>query len=297
MVGFKAFRINKDKRGFMRHLFCFGLSYTAEALIRRIGQSGEPWRVTAAVRAASDIESKSKVFVPANVEMNLVRFGGEDSIASLKNATHILSSVPPTDDGDPVLSAYRDALTSIHPEWLAYLSTTGPYGDCDGAWVDENTPTNPSGRRGRRRVAAEEDWRKLAEANNLALHIFRLPGLYGPGRSMLDRLRNGTARRIIKPDQVFSRIHIDDLANVLFASMNQPATPSSSGAILYNIADDEPAPPQDVVTYAAELLRIEPPAEIPFDDADLTPMARSFYSDNKRISNQKMKKELSIELL
>jgi hypothetical protein len=275
------------------HLFCFGLSYTARALISHLMEAAidVPLKITATVRTE---DAPFKLSIP---NLRLVRFGSEESFQALTVSDWVLSSVPPSQDRDPVVEVYGASFKEAHPKWVGYLSTTGPYGDCGGAWVDESAPVKPAGPRGKRRAEAEAEWSKLADKLNLPLHIFRLPGLYGPGRSMFDRLRDGTARRIIKKGQVFSRIHIDDMAAILAASMTNPH-PRTVGAppALYNVADDLPAPPQDIVTYAAELLNKEPPPEIPFETANLSPMARSFYGDNKRISNALMKSELGITL-
>ena len=174
---------------------------------------------------------------------------------------------------------------------MGYLSTTGVYGDHGGAWVDEATALTPNTERGQRRLAAEEQWLALHRDHGLPVHVFRLAGIYGPGRNTLDNLRDGTAKRVVKPGQVFSRIHVDDIAGVLLASMARP-NPGRA----YNVADDEPCPPQDVVTFAAELLGLAPPHEIPFEDARLSPMARSFFADSKRVSNARIKSELGYSL-
>ncbi|MBG1232937.1 SDR family oxidoreductase [Aestuariivirga litoralis] len=243
----------------MKHLFCFGYGYTAQALTARLDRS--EWKVSGTNRASFE----TLQHLPADV-------------------THVLSSVPPGPDGDPVVNKFATDLARGFT-WVGYLSTTGVYGDHAGAEVDENTPLQPVSDRGARRVAAEKQW---AHFNT---HIFRLPGIYGPGRSQLDALREGTAKRIIKPGQLFSRIHVDDIAGVLHASLN---TPNPSRA--YNVADDEPCPPQDVVTYAAKLLGVAPPPEIDFEHANLSPMARSFYGESKRVSNARMKQELGYKL-
>jgi nucleoside-diphosphate-sugar epimerase len=178
-------------------------------------------------------------------------------------------------------------LAALRPAWVGYLSTTGVYGDRAGGWVDEASALTPAGERGRRRVAAEAGWRALG----LPLHIFRLAGIYGPGRSALDSVRAGKAQRIDKPGQVFSRIHVDDIAAVLDASIARPYP----GAI-YNVCDDDPAPPQDVIAYACALLGRAPPPLVPFDQAALSPMARSFYGESKRVSNRRIKDELGVRL-
>ena len=176
-------------------------------------------------------------------------------------------------------------------DWVGYLSTVGVYGNSAGAVVDESAQPHPNNERTRARVVAESAWLALGEEMGRPAQVFRLAGIYGPGRSALDKLRAGTARRIVKPGQVFNRIHVEDIASVLEASIARPR----AGAI-YNVADDEPAPPEDVVAYAAELLAIEPPPEVPFEEADLTPMARSFYGDSRRVSNALIKSELGVRL-
>ncbi|NNE88771.1 MAG: SDR family oxidoreductase [Silicimonas sp.] len=207
----------------------------------------------------------------------------------LDQATHLLTSVAPGQDGDPVLAETSEALQAAgHIEWAGYLSTTGVYGDHGGGWVDENAALTPETKRGQARVKAEAEWAKLG----LPLHIFRLAGIYGPGRGPFTKVRNGTARRIIKEGQVFSRTHVEDIAQVLMASIDRP----NPGAA-YNVCDDNPAPPQDVIAYAAELLGLPIPPEVPFEEADMTAMARSFYSDSKKVSNDRIKNELGVKLL
>jgi len=207
----------------------------------------------------------------------------------LDGVTHILSSIAPTADGDPVLAEMRDKIASAKSlEWVSYLSTTVVYGDHQGGWVDETTPITPVADRGKIRAGAEADWQSI---DGLPLHIFRLAGIYGPGRGPFAKLMTGRARLIIKPGQVFSRIHVDDIARVLAASIAQP----NPGAI-YNVCDDVPVPPQDVLSYAAKLLGLPMPPEVPFDEAAMTSMARSFYSENKRVRNTRIKEELGVTL-
>lgn len=207
----------------------------------------------------------------------------------VERATHLLTSVAPGKDGDPVLAEASDALQAAdHIEWAGYLSTTGVYGDHDGGWVDESAPLTPATKRGQARVTAEAAWADLG----LPLQIFRLAGIYGPGRGPFAKVRNGTARRVIKEGQVFSRTHVDDIAQVLLASIDRP----NPGAI-YNVCDDNPAPPQDVIAYAAELLGLPIPPAVPFEEADMSPMARSFYSDSKKVRNDRIKDELGVKLL
>ena len=212
---------------------------------------------------------------------------------ALAGIDHILLSAAPDETGDPALPLLKEALTSCAAQmrWLGYLSTTGVYGDHQGAWVDEDTSAQKIGARGQRRVDAENAWGALADALNLPMHYFRLAGIYGPGRNQLASLKRGTARRIEKPGQVFSRIHVADIAQILRASMARPHAGRA-----YNLCDDEAAPPQDVVTYAAQLMGMTPPPVIKFEAADLSPMAQSFYADNKRLKNDRIKQELGVQL-
>ncbi|MFZ5790084.1 MAG: SDR family oxidoreductase [Pseudomonadota bacterium] len=217
----------------------------------------------------------------------------EDPTAALRGATHLLSSVPPDAAGDAVIDHHAADIAALTGSlvWVGYLSTTGVYGDRQGGWVDEESALLPSGERGRRRMAAEQAWLALMAEHGLPVHLFRLAGIYGPGRSALDAVRAGTAKRIAKPGQVFSRIHVADIVAVLEASMARP----HPGAI-YNVCDDDPAPPAEVVVYACRLLGVEPPPETPFERAELSAMARSFYDDNKRVRNDRIKRELGIRL-
>jgi nucleoside-diphosphate-sugar epimerase len=177
-------------------------------------------------------------------------------------------------------------------QWVGYLSTTGVYGDRGGDWVDEESSLEPNTTRGERRLKAEQNWLKLCNDHGLPVHLFRLAGIYGPGRNQLLTVLNGTAKRIIKAGQIFSRIHVDDIAGVLTASIAKP-----NPCRAYNVCDDEPCPPQEVVEYAASLLGLPLPPEIPFEEANLSSMAKSFYADSKRVSNQRMKNELGYQLL
>jgi nucleoside-diphosphate-sugar epimerase len=207
---------------------------------------------------------------------------------ALARATHLLVSAAPDESGDPFLAAQGPAIAAAPVRWAGYLSTTGVYGDHGGGWVDEDTPLTPGTHRGRLRVAAEAEWR----ATGLPIHIFRLAGIYGPGRGPFEKVRDGTARRILKPGQVFSRIHVDDIVQVLEASMEAPAP----GAV-YNVCDDDPAPPEDVLDHAAALLGRPPPPAVPFAAAVLSPMAQSFYAENKRVRNDRIKRDLGIRLI
>jgi len=268
------------------HLFCFGLGYSASAAAQRLAASG--WTVTGTCRSAD------KATVLREAGFSAVRFERDRPVdaTALHRVSHLLVSIPPTAAGDPVLALHGADIAAMSGlAWLGYLSTTGVYGNRDGGWVDETAPLIPSGERGRRRVAAEQGWLALWRDRGVPVHIFRLAGIYGPGRGPFDALRAGTAKRVDKAGQVFSRIHVEDLANVLIASMRRPRP----GAV-YNVCDDDPAPPAAVVAYAAELLGMEPPPLVPLDAAALSPIARSFYDDNKRVSNRLIKAELGVSL-
>lgn len=263
-------------------LLSIGHGYSARALAQRLLTQG--WRVMGTTRS----EAKAAGLAAQGVEP--VVWPGSDLVPALDVATHVLTSVAPDGDGDPLLNALEPEIAARagQLDWVGYLSTVGVYGDHKGGWVDETTPLTPSTRRGRLRVAAERDW---AAIEGLPLHVFRLAGIYGPGRGPFSKVRAGTARRIIKPGQVFSRIHVEDIATVLEASIARP----DPGAV-YNVCDDTPAPPQDVIGYAAELLGVPLPEAIAFDEADLSPMAASFYAESKRVHNDRIKAELGVSL-
>lgn len=260
-------------------LLSFGHGYSARALTRLL----PGWRVIGTTRSAEKAEALAAEGVEPLV------WPGDDPLPALDAATHVLTSVAPAAEGDPVLKTFGPELTkrAAQLQWVGYLSTTGVYGDHGGGWVDEATPLAPSTRRGQMRVDAEAAWQALG----LPLHIFRLAGIYGPGRGPFAKVRAGTARRIVKPGQVFSRIHVEDIARVLAASIARP----NPGAA-YNVCDDDPAPPQDVIAHAAELLDLPLPPEIPFEKADLSPMARSFYAESKKVRNDRIKEELGVTL-
>jgi nucleoside-diphosphate-sugar epimerase len=269
-----------------RHLFCFGLGYTAQALAARLAADG--WTVAGTCRSSEQATALAARGYACH------RFDRDHPLAAevLADATHILVSIPPDEAGDVVLDQHRDDIAAVRGlAWIGYLSTTGVYGDCDGGWVDETSELRPTGARGRRRVAAEAAWLDLWRGRGVPVHVFRLAGIYGPGRSPFDTLRAGTAKRIAKPGQVFSRIHVADLAGVLIASIARPRP----GAV-YNVCDDAPASPADVIAHAAGLLGVTPPPLVPFEEAALSPMAKSFYADNKRVSNALIKSELGVRL-
>ncbi len=263
-------------------LLSFGHGYTAKALAKLLVPEG--WVIYGTVRNSNDFIGLEE----SGVTPVLWSEGMPE--AAFAQASHILISTAPGMDGDPVLQEYKNKINVIAGDlsWVGYLSTTGVYGDHQGGWVDETTALTPATKRGKLRVKAENQWKSMA---SLPLHIFRLAGIYGPGRGPFEKLRNGTARRIVKENQVFSRIHVEDIAQVLKASMANP----NPGAV-YNVCDNDPAPPQDVIGTAAKLLGMEVPPEIPFENAGLTPMARSFYAESKRVCNAKMIRELGITL-
>ncbi|SDW94539.1 SDR family oxidoreductase [Celeribacter indicus] len=267
------------------HLFSFGHGYSAQALARHLLPRG--WTITGTTRTPA----KAQEFEAAGVRPLLL---GQDAVpADLCGATHLLVSAAPDAEGDPMLRDWHSALRAAAPQlqWVGYLSTTGVYGDHHGGWVDEDTPLTPATRRGIARVQAEADWQEAARTLGFPLAIFRLAGIYGPGRGPFAKLRAGTARRIVKPGQVFSRIHVEDIAQVLEAGIDR----RSQG--IFNVCDDLPVPPEEVIGYAAELLGLPlPPAE-DFAPAEMTPMARSFYAESKRVRNDRMKRELGITLL
>ena len=270
-------------------LFCFGLGYSPLVLAGRLLPRG--WRVAGTTRSPEKAASLAERGIEAFLFDDARPL--DDPARALAGTTHLLSAVPPGNGpaADPVAAAHGlDLLRLEGLRWAGYLSTTGVYGDHGGGWVDEDTPREPGTRRGRARKEAEDAWLDLGR-RGLPIHLFRLPGIYGPGRSALDSLRAGTARRVDKPGQVFSRIHVEDIATVLEASMVQP----NPGAA-YNVCDDEPAPGHEVIAHAARLLGVEPPPLVPFEEAGLSPMAASFYADSKRVRNDRIKRELGVTL-
>lgn len=271
----------------MSHLLCFGLGFSARVFAGRLAAKG--WTITATSRSA---EGAEKIRAAG---YNALVFDGTAPLpaAAWAGVTHAVVSAPPGADGDPVLHQHAGDIAARARQfrWIAYLSTTGVYGDHGGALVSEETPLTPNTERGHKRLLAEGQWLALWRSHGLPVHIFRLAGIYGPGRNQLISLLDGTAKRVIKEGQIFSRIHAADIANVLEASI---AKPNPGGA--YNVCDDEASPPQDVVEYGAKLLGLAVPPAIPFEAAALSPMARSFYADSKRVSNARLKEELGVRL-
>lgn len=265
-------------------LVIFGLGYSAGFFARAAQARG--WEVVGTVRSAEKAAELSRQ------GLHTLVFGGfavsTPLARAVAEADAVLVSAQPDEAGDPVLGALADRLAAAERlRWVGYLSTIGVYGDHGGAWIDESAECRPTSRRSRQRLEIERDWLAFGARSGKPVQIFRLAGIYGPGRNPISKLRAGTATRLVKPGQVFNRIHVDDIAGVLMASIERPR----AGAV-YNVTDDEPAPPQDVVGFAAEVAGLAPPPETPFDPARLSPMAASFYGENKRVSNALVKREL-----
>ncbi len=269
-------------------LFIFGLGYTAGVLARdRLAQG---WRVAGTCRSPDKRAALEAQGIEAFVFDRAHPLA--DPAAALAGTTHLLLSVPPDDRGDPVLACHGGDIAGLMSvDWAGYLSTTGVYGNTNGEWVSEAAWLKPGNDRQRRRVEAERGWLDLYRQRGLPLHVFRLPAIYGPGRSALDHVRAGTARRIDKPGQVFARVHVEDIAGTLLASMARP----SPGSI-YNVADDAPTPSPEVIEYACSLLGVEPPPLVPFDQAELSPMSASFWSESRRVKNDRIKTRLGVVL-
>ncbi len=261
------------------HLLVFGPGYSASAFIKTV--VGNRWSASATWRqekATAAIEAMGATPV-AFSEGALAAAIPPDAI------THILVSIAPQPEGDPVLNSFKNWIASCpNLRWIGYLSSTNVYGDHGGEWVDETSETRPSLDRGKHRLAAENSWTKLGTDLGVPVHIFRLAGIYGQERNALKTVRDGKARRVIKPGQVFGRVHRDDIASALWLAAN-----SSLESNIFNLSDDLPSPPQDVISEAARLLGADLPPETSIDDADLSPMGRSFYAENKRVKNQKAK--------
>lgn len=262
-------------------LLSIGHGFSARALSPHLLKQG--WRVIGTTRKPEkaeklEVEGVEPLLWPCDLR------------PYLEQATHVLTSAGPDEAGDPIMREARSAIVDAAPhlEWVGYLSTTGVYGDHDGGWVDEDSALDPATERGKRRVKAEREW---LDIEGLPVHVFRLAGIYGPGRGPFAKLRRGVAQRVIKKNQIFSRIHVDDIAQVLLASINKP----NPGRV-YNVCDNDPQPPEVVIEYAAKLLGMEPPPAVPFEEAVMSPMARSFYSDSKRVRNDRIKDELGVDL-
>ncbi|CAI2717617.1 SDR family oxidoreductase [Nitrospina watsonii] len=272
-----------------KKLFCFGLGYVGSALAAAL--HGEGWAVGGTCRTPEKQRTLSAagwsvaVFdAPAVVP---------DLAAALEEATHVLVSIPPKPEiGDVVRHHFHDALESARQvEWIGYLSTTGVYGDHDGNWVDETTPLMPKFPHQQRRAEAERAWMRLAYSASSPVHLFRLAGIYGPGRNPFVKIQNGTAQRIDKPGLMFGRVHVDDVVQVLQASIARP----HAGRV-YNVVDNIPASPREVIQHACDLLQVKPPRLVAFEDAELSEMGKSFYLTNKRVDNHRIKSELGVKL-
>jgi dTDP-4-dehydrorhamnose reductase len=272
----------------MTTLACLGLGYTAAHYVATFGQRFD--RVIGTTRSGRYAEQ------PTSRDVEILAFDGATASPELMErvgeSDALLISTPPGENGDPVLACLADAIARGAARAIVYLSTIGVYGDSGGAWIDEESPPNPGSPRSVARLAAEEAWRRFSAAHGKVLAVLRLAGIYGPDRNALVTLAAGTARRIIKPGQVFNRIHVTDIAQAIDACFAQ------SAAGVFNLADDEPAPPQEVIAFAAELMGKAPPPEIPFEvaRAAMSAMAQSFYADNRRVRNDKLKQTLGVRL-
>lgn len=275
----------------LNRIFCFGYGYTASFLAQYLKQqSDKKWQIAGTTRDPEKQHDLRENGIAAYLFDSEKPLG--DPLYLLENTSHLLISTPPDDTGDPVFNMHAEDIRILKSlKWIGYLSTTGVYGNRDGGWVDEESECRPTSKRGNRRVKAERQWLNLARKHDLPLHVFRLSGIYGPGRSALDSLRAGNARRIEKPGHAFNRAYVKDIASILYASMTHPKPLS-----IYNIADDIPAPSHEVLAYAAKLLGQEAPPLIPYGSVDMAPMLHSFYRDNKRVSNIKIKDSLGVSL-
>jgi nucleoside-diphosphate-sugar epimerase len=267
-------------------LFCFGYGYSAEALARKLSP-----RLTEVAGTRTNPEAA------ADAGARLAAYKGDGPSAEVKGllagTTHLLVSIPPDLEGDAVLRDFADDIAALsNLTWVGYLSTVGVYGDTRGAWVDETSPVQPLTERSLRRAEAERAWLDFGTSTGRRVEVFRLAGIYGPGRSVIDSLRAGTARRIVKPGQVFNRIHVDDIARALAAAID-----TDTGHRAFNVSDDEPAPPEDVVAYAAELMGLPVPGTVAFEAAGLAGVAASFWSECKRVKNNRIRRDLGVELL
>lgn len=271
-----------------KRLFCFGLGYTATRLAETLKK--HHWEMSGTLRKINRNETSEILGIKCFPFDNDQRLIPDKNI--FLNANFLLISIPPNEFGDPVIQQYKKAIADSQTfSWVGYLSTTGVYGDRDGNWIDENDKPRPGNQRSRRRILAEKQWLDLWESHGVPVHIFRLAGIYGPKRNVLESLRTGKAKRIHKPGHAFSRIHVDDIVQVLLASMNTP-NPGS----IYNVCDNEAAPPSEVIAYASQLLGIEPPPLENFNPDNLSPMALTFWSENRRVRNNRIKDELKVAL-
>jgi len=261
------------------HLFCFGFGYVAEKLVKLTAAAEANWEFSGTKRSEC-----------SNHLANIYEF---DSLLSIPtDVTHILISIPPKEEGDLVFEKFAKHISKLkNLQWVGYLSTTGVYGDTKGGVVDEESPINPSNPFSKRREISEKLWTDFAEKYDVPLFIFRLAGIYGPGRSVIDQVLAGKAKIIDKPEQVFSRMHVHDIAHALQLSMQNPLKPG-----IYNLADDAPCNSEELVSYACKLLNMDSPKPVSLEKAELSEMGRCFYSECRRVSNEKVKKELDLKL-
>lgn len=272
----------------MNHLFCFGLGYSSGVLAPRLKRRG--WTISGTARTPEGVAALERAGYQPFLFDGISRDGA--LAEALASATHVLLSIPPGEPGDPAFLVYeKDIAASASIRWIGYFSSISVYGDAGGDWVDETSPANPVSDRGMRRLKAETAWSEFGAASGKAVVVFRLPGIYGPGRSAIDQLKAGTARRIFKPGQVTNRVHVEDIATAVDAALDL-----RNGTHIFNVTDDLPAPPQDVIEYGATLLNVPcPPATDP-SDRTLSPMARSFYAESKKVSNARLKEALGVQL-
>ena len=269
------------------HLLVFGPGFTAKPIMQQLKSAG--WQISASYRR---LEAREAILAEGYQPFDITAHADGLKPSDLGHVSYILTSIAPKDEGDPALDYVKRAKADFKSlKWIGYLSSTNVYGDHEGRWVSEITPPNPSLKRGILRLAAEDNWRKVADDMGAALHTFRLAGIYGPGRNAIKTMLQGRAKRVIKPGQVFSRIHVADICQTVVA-----AAQSGLGHEIFNLADDVPAPPQDVITHAATLLDMMPPPETDWQTAEMSPMARSFYQESKRVRNEKIKDMLGINL-
>jgi nucleoside-diphosphate-sugar epimerase len=276
----------------MSTLICFGLGYSADHYVAAFGQKFD--RISGTVR---DAERAATLNADRTQRLTAIVFDGKVATAELRAAIgaadHALVSVPPDENGDPVLDACSDILAQAAPlRSIVYLSTVGVYGDRGGEWVDEETPAQPGSARSRERLAAEQAWQGLGARRGVAVAVLRLAGIYGPGQNALAQVARGNARRIVKPGQVFNRIHVGDIAQAIDAAFARQVDG------IFNVADDEPTPPGEPIAFAAQLMGVAPPPEIAFAEAapSMSPMGLSFWQECRRVRNDKLKHALGVAL-
>lgn len=274
-----------------KKLFCYGYGYVAKHLVKALQERDEGWDFTVTTTYLDKLKKIRETGVRAYLFSDKRHFN--DPLFAMDGATHVLISIPPHDDGDVVFKAHARELLQIPTiEWIGYLSSTGVYGNRDGEWVDETSEIRPTSKRGSKRAKAETQWLKLRRIAGIPINIFRLAGIYGVGRSAIDSARAGHSKRVHKEGHAFNRVHVDDITQVLIATMDKHITGD-----IYNISDDNPTGSDELIEYACKLLGQMPPPLLSYDnDLDMSPMARSFYKDNKRVSNQKIKDKLGVTL-